>query len=175
MDFIQLKIVNFLKKNIEIFLLIFLLVITTFITQLYNLNNQKVQRDYLEILRNSYFKKSVNYFFSNLKPKFEDIEYKIKAGDTIVNILNELEVNKHEVQKIAKVLEKAKAQNLTQNQTIKLTLENTNKLKEVSNILIPVSKSRKLEILKDLENNTFVKREIITNLEKKNYFERRYY
>ena len=167
MDFIQLKIVNFLKKNIEIFLLIFLLVITTFITQLYNLNNQKVQRDYLEILRNSYFKKSVNYFFSNLKPKFEDIEYKIKAGDTIVNILNELEVNKHEVQKIAKVLEKAKAQNLTQNQTIKLTLENTNKLKEVSNILIPVSKSRKLEILKDLENNTFVKREIITNLEKK--------
>ena len=167
MDFIQLKIVNFLKKNIEIFLLIFLLVITTFITQLYNLNNQKVQRDYLEILRNSYFKKSVNYFFSNLKPKFEDIEYKIKAGDTIVNILNELEVNKHEVQKIAKVLEKAKAQNLTQNQTIKLTLENTNKLKEVSNILIPVSKSRKLEILKDLENNTFIKREIITNLEKK--------
>tara|TARA_B100001989_G_C24541685_1_gene467964 strand:+ start:204 stop:1505 length:1302 start_codon:yes stop_codon:yes gene_type:complete len=167
MDFIQLKIVNFLKKNIEIFLLIFLLVITTFITQLYNLNNQKVQKDYLEILRNSYFKKSVNYFFSNLKPKFEDIEYKIKAGDTIVNILNELEVNKHEVQKIAKVLEKAKAQNLTQNQTIKLTLENTNKLKEVSNILIPVSKSRKLEILKDLENNTFIKREIITNLEKK--------
>ncbi len=167
MDFIQLKIVNFLKKNIEIFLLIFLLVITTFITQLYNLNNQKVQRDYLEILRNSYFKKSVNYFFSNLKPKFEDIEYKIKAGDTIVNILNELEVNKHEVQKIAKVLEKAKAQNLTQNQTIKLTLENTNKLKKVSNILIPVSKSRKLEILKDLENNTFIKREIITNLEKK--------
>ena len=167
MDFIQLKIVNFLKKNIEIFLLIFLLIITTFITQLYNLNNKKVQRDYLEILRNSYFKKSVNYFFSNLKPKFEDIEYKIKAGDTIVNILNELEVNKHEVQKIAKVLEKAKAQNLTQNQIIKLTLENTNKLKEVSNILIPVSKSRKLEILKDLENNTFIKREIITNLEKK--------
>ena len=108
MDFIQLKIVNFLKKNIEIFLLIFLLVITTFITQLYNLNNQKVQKDYLEILRNSYFKKSVNYFFSNLKPKFEDIEYKIKAGDTLVNILNEIGINTQEIQKIAKILEKAK-------------------------------------------------------------------
>ncbi len=167
MDFIQLKIVNFLKKKIEIFLLILLLLITVFITQLYNLNNEKIQKDYLEIIRNSYFKKSVNYFFSNLKPKFEDIEYKIKAGDTIVNILNELEINKQEIQKIAKILEKAKAHNLTQNQTIKLTLENTNKFKGVSNVLIPVSKSRKLEILKDLENNNFIKREIITNLEKK--------
>ena len=167
MDFIQLKIVNFLKKKIEIFLLILLLLITVFITQLYNQNNEKIQKDYLEIIRNSYFKKSVNYFFSNLKPKFEDIEYKIKAGDTIVNILNELEINKQEIQKIAKILEKAKAHNLTQNQTIKLTLENTNKFKGVSNVLIPVSKSRKLEILKDLENNNFIKREIITNLEKK--------
>ena len=34
-------------------------------------------------------------------------------------------------------------------------------------IIIPVSKSRKLEIYKELKNNEFVKREIVTNLEKK--------
>ena len=167
MDFIQLKIVSFLKKNLEIFLLIFLLIITIFITQIYNLNTERIQKDYIDILRNSYFKKSVNYLFSNLKPKFVNIEHKIKSGDSIVNILNDLSVNEKEVQKISKIVNDNNAQNLIQNQTLKLTLENTLNLREVSSMLIPISKSRKLEIYKDVENNTFFKREIITNLQKK--------
>ena len=167
MDFIQLKIVSFLKKNIEIFLLIFLLIITIFITQIYNFNTKKIQKDYIDILRNSYFKKTVNYLFSNLKPKFVNIEHKIKSGDSVINILNDLSVNEKEVQKISKIVNDNNAQNLIQNQTLKLTLENTLNLKEVSSMLIPISKSRKLEIYKDLENNTFFKREIITNLQKK--------
>ena len=167
MDFIQLKIVSFFKKNLEIFLLIFLLIITIFITQIYNFNTKKIQKDYIDILRNSYFKKSVNYLFSNLKPKFVNIEHKIKSGDSIVNILNDLSVNEKEVQKISKIVKDNNAQNLIQNQTLKLTLENTLNLREVSSMLIPISKSRKLEIYKDVENNTFFKREIITNLQKK--------
>ena len=70
MKFIQLKIVPFFKKNIEVLLLISLLIITIFITQLYNVNTKKVQKDYLEILRNSYFKKTVGYLFSNLNIQF---------------------------------------------------------------------------------------------------------
>mgnify|MGYP001204551421 FL=1 len=167
MDFIQLKIVSFMKKNLEIFLLIFLLILTVVITQLYNFNTKKIQKDYIDILRNSYFKKSVNYFFSSLKPKFENIEYKIESGDTIVNILNSFSVNEKEIQKIAIIVNDNNAQNLIQNQTLKLTIENTVHLRKVSSILIPVSKSRKLEIYKDVENKTFFKREIITNLEKK--------
>ena len=167
MDFIQLKIVSFIKKNFEIFLLIFLLILTIFITQLYNFNTKKIQKDYMEVIRNSYFKKSVSYFFSSLKPKYEDIEYKINSGDTIVSILNDLSVNKKEIQKIIKIVNNNDAQTLIQNQTLKLTLENTKTLREVSSILIPVSRSRKLEIYKDVENKTFVEREIITNLQKK--------
>ena len=167
MKFIQLKIVPFFRKNIEILLLISLLIISIFITQLYNLNTKKLQKDYLEILRNSYFKKSVSYIFSNLKPKYEKIEYKIKTGDTLASILNSLSVSKSEIQKISKLLNKNEIKNLSQNLTIKLTLENTNDLKKVSNLLIPISKSRKLEIFKDIKKNTFAKRDIITNLEKK--------
>ena len=167
MKFIQLKIVPFFRKNIEILLLISLLIISIFITQLYNLNTKKLQKDYLEILRNSYFKKSVSYIFSNLKPKYEKIEYKIKTGDTLVSILNSFSVSKSEIQKISKLLNKNEIKNLSQNLTIKLTLENTNDLKKVSNLLIPISKSRKLEIFKDIKKNTFAKRDIITNLEKK--------
>ena len=167
MKFLQLKIVPFFRKNIEVLLLISLLVVSIFITQLYNVNTKKLQKDYLEILRNSYFKKSVSYIFSNLKPKYEKIEYKIKTGDTLVSILNSLSVSKSEIQKISKLLNKNEIKNLSQNLTIKLTLENTNDLKKVSNLLIPISKSRKLEIFKDIKKNTFAKRDIITNLEKK--------
>ena len=167
MKFLQLKIVPFFKKNIEVLLLISLLIVSIFITQLYNVNTKKLQKDYLEILRNSYFKKSVSYIFSNLKPKYEKIEYKIKTGDTLVSILNSLSVSKSEIQKISKLLNKNEIKNLSQNLTIKLTLENTNDLKKISNLLIPISKSRKLEIFKDIKKNTFAKRDIITNLEKK--------
>ena len=170
MYFIQLRIVNFIKKNIEIFLLILLLIISVFITQIYNFNSKKIQSDYLEILRNSYFKKSVKYFFSNLKPKFEEVEYKIKGGDSIVSILNELSVNKTDIQNIINLLKKTNAQKLVKNQILKITLENTENLRKVSSILIPVTKSRKLELSKDLAKNSFVEREIITNLEKKILF-----
>ena len=167
MNFIQLKIVSLVKKNLEIFLLIFLLIITVFITQFYNFNTKKIEKDYLQIFRNSYFKKTVNYFFTNLKPKFENVEYKIKTGDSLVNILNNLSVSEKEIKKIVKLLKNTEAQNLIENQTLKLTIENNENFKGISNILIPVSKSRKLEIYKELKNNEFVKREIVTNLEKK--------
>ena len=167
MKFIQLKIVPFLRKNIEIFLLIFLLIISIFITQLYNMNVKKVQKDYLDILRNSYFKKSISYLFSNLKPKYEDIEYKVKTGDTLVSILKSFSVNQYEVQKIAELLNNTDIKNLNQNSTLKFTLENTDNLKKVNKILIPITKSRKLEIFKDIKNNTFAKRDLITNLEKR--------
>ena len=167
MKFIQLKIVPLFRKNIEIVLLIVLLMISVFITQLYNVNTKRIQKDYLEILRNSYFKKTVSYLFSNLKPKYENIDYKIKSGDTLFSILNSFSVKKNDIKKIVEILNSSDVKNLSQNLTIKLTLENTDNLKAVNKVLIPVSKSRKLEIFKDVKNNMFAKRDIITNLEKK--------
>ena len=167
MKFIQLKIVSCFKKKIEIVLLAFLLIVSIFIIQLYNLNTKKIQKDYLEIIRNSYFKKSINYFFSNLKPKFENIEHKIKPGDTLFNILNSLSVNKSDTQKIVKQFNEGNTKKIVQNQIIKITLENRENFKEVLSVLIPISVSRKLEIYKNSENNTFAKREIVTNLKKK--------
>ena len=44
MNLIQLKIVSFFKKNLEIFLLIILLIVSVFITQLYNLTQKKFKK-----------------------------------------------------------------------------------------------------------------------------------
>ena len=166
MKFIQPKIVGFFRKNIEIFLLIFLLIISVFITQFYNSNVKKIQNDYLEVLRNSYFKKSVNYFFSNLKPKFEDIEYKIKPGDSLLKILNNFSINDQEIKRVTEIFNKNNMNKIIQNQVINLTLVNTGEDKEILKILIPLSPTKKLEIYKNTKNNSFAKREIVTNLKK---------
>ncbi len=167
MKFIQLKIVNLVRKNIEIVLLFFLLMISVLITQLYNNNSKKIQDNYVEILKNSYFKKSVKYFFSNLKPKYENVEYKIVSGDSLVSVLNSLSVNKNDIREISEIFNKNNFKDFNLNQIINVTLENTKNNKSVLNILIPVSKSRRIEIFKEIKSNTFAKREIVTNLKKK--------
>ena len=166
MKFIQLKIVGFFKKNIEISLLILLLIISVFITQLYNSNIKKTQSDYLDILKNSYFKKSINHIFSNLEPKYENINYIIKSGDTLFNVLNNFSINKKEIQEIVNLIDNGGKITFVQNQKINLTLENTGEVKKILKILIPISPSRKLEIFKENQNNIFAKREIVTNLKK---------
>tara|TARA_B100000989_G_scaffold101453_1_gene74121 strand:- start:3607 stop:4908 length:1302 start_codon:yes stop_codon:yes gene_type:complete len=167
MKIIQLRIVGFFKKNIEVVFLVFLLLISIFITQLYNFNEKKIQRDYIEVLRNSYFKKSINYFFSNLKPKYEKIEYTIKPGDSLASILNNFSVNEKDIQKISVLYNKSKIKNFNQNQKINLTLENDKNFRKLLSITIPVSKSKKLEIFKDVNRDAFTKREIVTNLKRK--------
>ena len=166
MKFIQLKIVGFFKKNIEISLLILLLIISVFITQLYNSNIKKTQSDYLDILKNSYFKKSINHIFSNLEPKYENINYIIKSGDTLFNVLNNFSINKKEIQEIVNLIDNGGKITFVQNQKINLTLENTGDVKKILKILIPISPSRKLEIFKENQKKIFAKREIVTNLKK---------
>ena len=124
MKYFHMNIVCFFRKNVDIVFLIFLLLIQIFITQLYNVNSKKIQEDYIEILRNSYFKKSIKYFFSNLKPKFENIEYRIKQGDTLVSVLNNLSIKKRDIQKISELFSKNNSKSFNQGQIIKLTLEN---------------------------------------------------
>ena len=83
MKFIQLKVTSFIKKNTEVFLLILLLVISTLFIQFYNSQTKKVDNEYLKILRNTYFKKTVNHIFFNLTPRYEEIDYSIKSGQTL--------------------------------------------------------------------------------------------
>ena len=53
MKFIQLKVLSFIKKNTEVFLLMLLLVVSALIIQVYNSQNKKVDNEYLKILRNT--------------------------------------------------------------------------------------------------------------------------
>ena len=167
MKIFQLKIVNFFRSNLEIFFLVILLIISILITQLYNFNSKRVEEEYIKTLNNSYFRKTINYFLSNLNPKYEDIEYQIKSGDSIGKILKKFSVIDDDANKIAGLLSENK---LKRNKILNLKLENTGKKTKVLKILIPVSNTRQIEISKNQTKDKFVKNVIVTNLIKKIIF-----
>ena len=167
MKIIQLKIVSFFKSNLEIFFLILLLIVSIFITQIYNFNSKRIENDYVKVINNSYFKKSLNFWFSSLNPKYKDIEYKIKPGDNIVKILKKFSVSETDIIKIS---ESFNSNKIKEDQILNLKLENTGKEIKVLKVLVPLSTTRKLEISRDIMDDKFVENIIITNLIKKIVF-----
>ena len=127
MKFFQLKVTSFIKKNTEVFLLMLLLIVSTLIIQVYNSQSKKVDNEYLKILRNTYFKKTINHIFFNLTPRYEQIEYSVKSGQTLKAILKEFSVKDEEIKKIFRILSKDETNKIRSKQTLSIMLDNTDK------------------------------------------------
>ena len=83
-----------IKKNLEIFALGLLIVITITFTTYYNYNKKKILSNYSNLLDNVYFKKSFNQILDSLEPRFKKIEHEINVGETFDKILEEYLVEK---------------------------------------------------------------------------------
>ena len=168
MKFIQLKVTSFIRKNTEVFILILLLVVSSLVIQIYNTQSKKVDNEYIKILRNTYFKKTINHIFFNLTPRYEQIDYSVKSGQTLRDILKEFSVKDEEIKKIFGILTKSETKKIRSKQILNIVLDNTDKSnKKILSLLIPVSKTRKIQIVKNLETGQLKKEEIITNLTKR--------
>ena len=104
MRFSSNKIKKLIKKNIEIFLLFLLLAITIISTTFYNNKKLEIDVSYKDVINNIYFKKSVNYFFDNLTPRYKSIDHKISSGETFDKILNSYAIPSEEILEIKKNL-----------------------------------------------------------------------
>ena len=164
---IQLKVSNFIKKNLEVFFLFLLLIISAVIIQFYNLQTKQTENEYLKVVRNSYFKKTIDHVFFSLNPRFEEINHIIQSGETLEKILKKNLVSDSEIAKLYSIIDKDDLKRIKLNKIINITLDNSDKKnKTISNILIPVSKTRKVKISKNYETNSFIKQDIVTNLNK---------
>jgi murein DD-endopeptidase MepM/ murein hydrolase activator NlpD len=160
---IQLKI----KNRIELFFLLGLFLITVITTKIYNLNKEIVSQNYLNLTNNIYFQKTLNHIFDDLKPKYTNIEHKIINGETFNKILEKYEVTDLEIKKIKSKLSKSQdINNLKTGQIIEFTI-NEAANKKIEKFLFPVSRTEKLELIRNIETNNFNERKIITNLTKK--------
>ncbi|MDA7476458.1 peptidoglycan DD-metalloendopeptidase family protein [Candidatus Pelagibacter ubique] len=170
MIFSSNKIIKIIKKNIEITFLFFLLLITISSTSIYNEKKVLIDENYKNLINNIYFQKSINQIFDNLVPRYKNIDHKISSGETFDKILNNYSIPNEEINQIKKKLNSDyNINNLRPNLEIKITIDQSNN-KKITSFLFPVSRTEKIQLTRNLDNNLFEKKTIITNLNKKIVF-----
>ena len=167
MKFYLGKIQKIISKNIEFFLLFSLIIFAILSTQIYNLNKQKTIRNFITLTDNIYFQKSLEHFISNLQPKYQAIKHLVSKGENFNSILRNYNISDKEIKKINAALLKVQNSNkLRINQVIKFTIDQSED-KKIIHLLYPISKTKKIEITRNLKENHFVIKEIVTNLNKR--------
>ena len=76
-----------IKQNLELFYVLLLILISIFITQIFELSKNQSSKEYIKLINNIYFKKTIKNIFGNFQPKFLSIEHKIRDSETINTIL----------------------------------------------------------------------------------------
>tara|TARA_B100000902_G_C26736539_1_gene634005 strand:+ start:135 stop:530 length:396 start_codon:yes stop_codon:yes gene_type:complete len=118
---------NKIQKNLEIFGLIVLILITVISTSYFNYRKNINYKIYHNFIDNIYFKKTLNHIVENLDPKYKKIKHKIKSGETFDKILEDYKIDKKEIIKIKNSLkEKVDLNKLNTKQTIQFSLNKTN-------------------------------------------------
>jgi murein DD-endopeptidase MepM/ murein hydrolase activator NlpD len=170
MIFSSNKIIKIIKRNIEIIFLFLLLLITILSTTIYNEKKMSIDENYKDLINNIYFQKSINQIFDNLVPRYKNIDHKISSGETFNKILNNYLIPNEEIIRIKKKLNSDyDINNLKPNLEIKITIDQSNN-KKVITFLFPVSRTKKIQLTRNLDNNLFEKKIVITNLNKKIFF-----
>ena len=156
-----------IKKNLEFTFLLFTALTVIMLVQIFNYIKDQKKNHFFDTLNNLYFEKTLHTTISNLNPKFVDIEHKVLQGENFTGILEKYEISKKEIEKIRKVLSKKEnLKNLKNGQIIKFTLDlgSSNK---IFDLYYPSSRTKKIQLTKDLKSGNFKYEEVITNLNKK--------
>ena len=165
------KIQRIIKKNLEFAFLLLTIIVTILSVRIYNVNKNVINQNYINLTNNTYFQRSIKYVFDNLEPKFIEITHKVSKGETFNKILNNYKIPKSEIQKIIKILSKEnKLNNLKTNQIIIFTIDQSENNK-ITNLLFPVSRTKRIQLTRDSISENFKKKEIVTNLNKKIIFQ----
>ena len=89
-----------IQKNLEIVSIFFLIIVTVISTTFYNNSKKKVHTNYMNVLSNVYFQKTIDHIFNNLTPRYKSINHKISNGETFNQILNSYSIINDEIIKI---------------------------------------------------------------------------
>ena len=129
-----------------------------------------INENYKNVINNIYFQKSVNQIFDNLIPRYKNIDHKISKGETFDKILNNYSIPSNEIKKIKQNLSSEhNINNLKTNLVIEFTIDQSNN-KKITSFLFPITRTEKIKLTRNLDTNSFEKKIIITDLNKKIIF-----
>ena len=151
---------NLISKNLNIILLISLIVFAAISTTYFNHKKIEMENTYNNFIDNIYLKKTLKHIVNNLDPKYKKIKHKVKSGETFDKILESYSIEKSEIIKIKKSLQKKINLNkLNTKNIIQFSIDKTiNKINEFS---YQFSNTQKIYLKRDIENDVF-KDELLT-------------
>ena len=157
----------FIKKNLELVFLICTTLSVIILIQIFNYTKDQKKKHFFDVLNNIYFEKTLHNVIDNLDPKYINIEHKILYGENFNSILKKYDIPNNEISTVKKIISKKNNLNkLKKDQIIKFTLDlgNSNKIMK---LLFPVSRTKKIQLVKSLNDDKFRYKEIVTDLNKK--------
>ena len=165
--FQMLKILkNKIRKNIQIFGLIFLIALTIVSTSYFNFKKNNNIQAYNNFIDNVYFKKTLSHLVDNLEPKYKKIKHKIKSGETFDKILESYSIEKSEILKIKNSLkDKVNLNKLNTKQIIQFNLDKTNN--KISEFEYQTSNTQKIFLKRNIESDKFKEEILSIKLDKK--------
>ena len=157
---------NKIRKNIQIFGLIFLIVITVVLTSYFNFKKNNNIQAYNNFIDNVYFKKTLSHLVDNLEAKYKKIKHKIKSGETFDKILESYSIEKSEILKIKNSLkDKVNLNKLNTKQIIQFNLDKTNN--KISEFVYQTSNTQKIFLKRNIESDKFKEEILSIKLDKK--------
>ena len=161
------KILKFkIKKNIEIFSLIILVLIAASLTSYFNYINSNKQKTYNSFIDNIYFKKTLSEIINNLEPKYKKVKHKINPGETFDKILENYSIKQEEITKIKNSLQqKVNLNRLNTKQIIEFSLDKTNN--KIEEFIFQVSNTQKINLTRNIESDNFKEEILSIKLDKK--------
>ena len=149
-----------IKKNLDIFGLVLLILITVISTTYFNYKKNINKENYNNIINNIYLKKTLNNIINKLEPKYKKFNHKIKSGETFDSILKGYSINKKDIQVIKKNLsKKININKLNTKQSIQFSLDQTNN--NINEFTFQISNTEKIYLKKNIDSNNF-NQEILT-------------
>ena len=164
---VKSKLNKLVKNNIYLILLVSIILFTILSTNYFSVLKKNQEDSLLNILENTFFKKSINHLVKNLNPRFTYLNFKVNQGDTFEKILNQLEISKNEKEIVIKNLSSFKfVNNLFKGQNISFELENANSSVKIIEISIEQSKTKKYVFYRINDLNKFDYKEIDKHLKR---------
>ena len=160
----------FKKGNRTIFSLTLLMIVAVIAMNYHNYKKNVNETKIKNLINNIYFKKTLSSIFDQLNPKFERVNHFVLKGQSLSNILEKYSINKNELKLVQKsLLKKYKINNLKINDQLEFTVDRSNS--KIIELSYPVSKTKKIYLLRSKDFKTFNGKIITTKLVRKILYE----
>ena len=154
------------KKNLEIFLLIFIILVSISATSYFNYKKNLDKKNYYGFIDNVYLIKTLSNIIDNLEPKYKKVKHTISTGETFDEILKNYSIKTIEINKIKKSLKKKVNLNkLNIKQSIQFSLDKTNN--KIVEFTYQISNTEKIYLKRNIENDVFDEEMLSIKLNKK--------